>query len=635
MKFITVFFQQFRKIFICSAVLILLYTICRLLFWNYNRNYFLDYSAVDAIKILYCGLQQDIASLLLLNAPILLILFAGSFSGRFREMVLPFGQWAFVITNISGFAINILDIGYFSYTRHRSNLSLRYVISDSLSSVGSILSKYWLLISGFILIIFLVYRLGRFLFRKPEKNLIPGARTILLNQVIFIFLVWFLMKGFKPGIILPSTPLLSVAADKLPIAQNSVYTFAYSVLKRQEQFISKKYFSEAALESMVVSVHRMTHAVPMNHKNVIICILESFSRGYLVPGDFYKAKTPFFDSLIKKSIFFPNAFANGFESNQGIVAILGGLPAFLDEPFYYSIYANTPLHSIGNILKEKGYSTHFFMGANRDHFGFEKFGRMAGIDHFHDRVDFNNDRFYDGNWGIFDEPFLQFGSGILASQKEPFLAVFFNISSHPPFTLPDNRKKDFSIPGQTAAQNSISYVDHSYSLFFETCKKAAWFRNSIFVFCADHALVLEDGMPYTTVTASQIPIFIYSPDSASGGINESVLSQVDITPSLLGLLGYSGTYSGFGRNVFDSANGSGYAFNKPGSLFQIIDSSMAMGYDVSREKVEFLYRYHENQYNRRNLTDSMANSAAKKKLENQLKAVIQRYRESLTRRSLE
>jgi len=635
MKFFPAFFQQFRKIFFCSAVLILLYTISRLFFWIHNNSLFSNYSAVDVFNIFFRGLEQDIASLLLLNAPILFVLFAGSYWQLFRKIVFRYTQWAFLLLNLAGLAINILDIGYFPYSRHRSNLDLRYVLSDSLSSFKSILIGYWPLLLVLLLFSLVVYRLSRYLFGSTEKHFPASWQSIIINQVVFIFLACLFMTGLKRTIILPSTPLLSVASDKLPIAQNSVYTFAYSVLKRQEQLGAKKYFTEPALDKMVVTAHRMHHTGPMDHKNVIICILESFSRGYLVPGDFYKAKTPFFDSLIKKSTFFPNAFANGFESNQGIVAILGGLPAFLDEPFYYSIYANTPLHSIGNILKERGYGTHFFMGANKDHFGFEKFGRMAGIDHFYNRADFNDDRFYDGNWGIFDEPFLQFGSVILATQKEPFLSVFFNISSHPPFTLPEDSKKKFSVPGQTAAQNSISYVDHAFSHFFETSKKAAWFQNSIFIFCADHSLYLEDGQPNTPVSASEIPIFIYDPGSDSGSVNESVMSQVDIAPSILGLLRYSGPYSGFGRNVFDTSNGIGYALNKPGSLYQIIDSGLALDYDANREKTELLYHYHDNLYYKRNLVDSLAFAERKKKLEDQLKATVQRYREALTKRSLE
>ena len=113
------------------------------------------------------------------------------------------------------------------------------------------------------------------------------------------------------------------------------------------------------------------------------------------------------------------------------------------------------------------------------------------------------------------------------------------------------------------------------------------------------------------------------------------MSQVDITPSVLELLRYSGTYSGFGRNVFDASNGTGFAINKPGSLYQIIDSELALDYDLNREKSEFLYLYHEQEYYKRNLANIVEYAVKRKKLEDQLKATVQRYQEALTRRKLQ
>jgi phosphoglycerol transferase MdoB-like AlkP superfamily enzyme len=462
-------------------------------------------------------------------------------------------------------------------------------------------------------------------------------KYIFLGQLVIIALLLLLARGIHERPLVPSTPLLQVNARQLPIAQNSINTFLYSLARKQQQLKPKKYFSRDELDRIVVTNHvckpeRKTDS--LIKKNVIICILESFSRCYLMPGDIHKANTPFFDSLIRKSIFFPNAFANGFESNQGIVSILGGLPAFLDEPFYYSVYANTPLKSIGNVLKEKGYNTNFFMGASEDHFGFGKFTRMAGIDNYYSRADFSDDHFYDGNWGIFDEPFLQYGARVLSGKQQPFLAVFFNISSHSPFTIPDIHRQQFNMPGKTPAQRSISYVDYAFRRFFETSKKSSWFRNSIFVFCADHYYYPGSGS-YDAVTGSTIPIFIYDPSADTGGINTSLISQIDITPALLSLLNYKGTYTGFGTNVFDSSKNERYVINKPGHIYQVITTDFVLGYDASGEKKQYLYRYNTDSLLKNNLLDSARYLDTGNGLERLLKANIQRYNQALIRRSLE
>src|SRR5262249_31602416 len=150
-------------------------------------------------------------------------------------------------------------------------------------------------------------------------------------------------------------PLLQLDPEVLPLAQNSIGTLVYSIVRRERQLPDKKYFGSRELAKIVTASHRLAPAADthdtMQRKNVVLVILESFSRCYIMPGDRWKAQTPFLDSLIRRSLFFPHSFANGFTSNQGIVAILGGLPAFTDEAFFYSPYANTPLHSLGNILK--------------------------------------------------------------------------------------------------------------------------------------------------------------------------------------------------------------------------------------------------------------------------------------------
>lgn len=131
-----------------------------------------------------------------------------------------------------------------------------------------------------------------------------------------------------------------------------------------------------------------------------------------------------------------------------------------------------------------------------------KFCNMIGIDHYYGRKAFNDDRYYDGNWGIFDEPFLQFGIRKLNQKHTPFFSVFFTISSHPPFTIPEKYKEKFNYPGQSPAQHSISYVDYAFRQFFDSCKNTPWFKNTLFVFSADHWLGPDDG-------AIWVPCFLF------------------------------------------------------------------------------------------------------------------------------
>ena len=637
MAFRNNFLKQFRTIFFSIVLLLFLFMVIRIIFWRYNHELFTNISFRNIFPIFFWGLKMDLSAIMWLNIPVFILFFISQYftqkSNTFEYFIIAL----FIGINISGIAVNIIDIGYFSYIKHRSNADLIYVFGDSLSSLGSLLKNYWILFFLFLLLSAVLIFFAKRIFSIRQD--LSDWRTIFISHCLTSGLLILFARGWQSRPLIPSSPLLQIDSRQLPLAQNSVNTFLYSMVRKKNQLLPKKYFTEGELNE-IVKTHRYCCTTgsdrdTMLHKNVVICILESFSRFYLTPGDPHKARTPFFDSLIKKSIFFPNAFSNSLSSNQGIVAILAGLPALLDEPFYYSNYANTPISGIGNILKEKGYNTNFFMGASYDHYGFAKFCRMAGIDNYYCRSDFNDDRFYDGNWGIFDEPFLQYGAAVLGKKQQPFLAVFFNLSSHPPFAIPEKFRQQFSSFTQSPAQRSISYVDYSYQQFFETIKKSLWFKNSIFVFCADHYIEPDDGSGYTSVSCTTIPIFIYDPSYEKGIVDTTMISQVDIIPSLLSNLHYKGTYLGFGNNIFDPSVREHYVINRIGQINQIIMSDFVLGYDISNEKSKYLYQYVRDNRLKQNLIADPLYSDTLQKMEYLLKANIQSYNNALIRRSLE
>ncbi|HXB05640.1 MAG TPA: sulfatase-like hydrolase/transferase [Puia sp.] len=596
-----------------------------------NSRLFLIHGVPELLRIFWWGMRMDLSAIALLNVPAFLLFFLGQYR-------LAWGL--FLVLNAAGMALNILDTGYYRFSRHRSNIDLWYVLGDSAGSFGSVVRLYFPLLLFFAASVFFLVRLANRVFlRGPQK---AKFRILLPGQLILLLLLLLAIRGWQARPMLPATPLLELDPGVLPLAQNSVSTLAYSIAGRGRQVTTKRYFDPQELERIAPTNHRLgSTTVPggaMQKKNVVVFILESFSRCYVMPGDPWKAQTPFLDSLIRKSLFFPHSFANGFTSNQGIVAILGGLPAFTDEPFFYSPYANTPLHSLGNILKGAGYNTNFLMGAPRDHFGFGKLAHMAGIEYSYWQPDFNDNRYYDGNWGIFDGPFLQYGAQVLSAKPQPFMAVFFTISAHPPFTIPPELRQRFALPGQTPAQRSISYTDFALREFFAASMDKPWFRNTLFVFCADHWLDPDDGkLGNSGLNNCTIPIFIYDPGAGGGEERTTVAGQVDIAPTVLDLLGYKGSYSGFGHSLLDTAmaDSDRYVVNKVGATYQIISSEYLLGYDPVEDKSRFLYHYAVDSALTKNVLDEGGELSVRRRLEKLIRANIQSYGEALTRRSLE
>jgi phosphoglycerol transferase MdoB-like AlkP superfamily enzyme len=630
------YLKPFKGLLLALAFLLGYYFLTRLLFLGWNYQFFTFHSPAEFVRIFWWGSRMDLSAIAVLNAPVFLLFFITQYLPR-RAWPQLFIRATFILLNALGMALNVLDAGYFRFSKHRSNIDLWYVLGDSAGSFGSILRLYLPLVLFFGFSLWWLIWLAKKTFPAPPFPQRP--RLLLPAQVLLLLLLFFAARGWQTRPLIPATPLLDIEAGQLPLAQNSFSTFSYSLVNRERQMTPKHYFPPDELRRIVSTRHLLAGPPPENplKKNVVLIILESFARSYVLPGDPQKAHTPFLDSLIRKSLFFPHSFANGFTSNQGIVALLGGLPALTDEPFFYSAYANTPLYSIGNILKEKGYNTNFFMGAGRDHFGFGKFARMAGLDHTYWQNDFNDDRFYDGNWGIFDEPFLQFGAHVLAVKPQPFFATFFTISAHPPYTIPAADSLRFRFPGQTPAQRSISYTDEALRQFFSASREMPWFRNTLFVFCADHWLDPYEGRtPFSFVNVCSIPIFIYDPAHDTGRARPTVAGQVDLAPTVLDLLGYRGAYSGFGRSLLDTTipPADRYVINRLGDNYQLITDEYILGYDPVEERSGFLYRYATDSALTHNLRADPASDSTRTRLERLLRANIQAYRQALTQRSL-
>src|SRR5262249_40471257 len=192
--------------------------------------------------------------------------------------------------------------------------------------------------------------------------------------------------------------------------------------------------------------------------NVVIIIVESLSAQYTGMGEPTRGYTPFLDELGKKGILFKNHFADARRSIDAPPAILAGLPHLVDETFYCA--QQKQLVGIGSLLKEHGYRTSFFHGGRNGTMYFDIFSKRMGFDNYYGLNEYPNRRDYDGTWGIYDEPFLQFVGRELTSYKEPFASVVFTLSSHNPYKIPAQYEGVFR-KGELPILESVGYVDYS------------------------------------------------------------------------------------------------------------------------------------------------------------------------------
>jgi phosphoglycerol transferase MdoB-like AlkP superfamily enzyme len=396
--------RRIKPVLQLLLLLLVLYTILRICFW---QLYFARGIVPGLLmKIFYWGFRLDIGAIIIINIPLwIYLLFIQSFV-RYPKTAINLGLILLLILNIPFLALNIIDLAYFGFNLRRSTIDLFAVFKDSEHAWGMFLARYWYLVILFVVLSLLLWFAGKKILRtyiyNPENKINRNRKGNLVAGLFLLGIFALLARGWGARPVTPSTPLLYIPAQQQPLCENSTITFLYSIVRRQTSLEEKKYYPEDSLDSIYTIRHQYTSTSPFESKNVVVFVLESFSNYLLDKNSPQKAKTPFLDSLMNESIISSNAYANGLESNKGLVALLAGLPPLMDEAYYHSAYSNNPFKGIGTLLKEKGYGTNFFMGASIDHFGFGKLCRLVGIDHYYSEKEYGNPKDHDGTWGIFD-----------------------------------------------------------------------------------------------------------------------------------------------------------------------------------------------------------------------------------------
>ena len=283
-------------------------------------------------------------------------------------------------------------------------------------------------------------------------------------------------------------------------------------------------------------------------KNILIIILEGFSKEFTGLSN-RPSRTPFLDSLMKTGLVFTNAWANGKQSIEGIPAIVSAMPSLMPNAFINSVYCTNRMHSLPQLLKQKGYWSGFFHGGKNGTMNFDAYAAAAGFDRYFGMSEYGNDRDFDGAWGIWDEPFLNYCLKTLNGVKPPFFATVFTLSSHHPYNIPKPYAKQFP-PEEAPIIPTIRYTDHALKVFFTNAQQSAWFKNTLFVLVPDHTADSKDPFYSNTLGQHAIPIIFYSPDGSLKGRCNTVMQQMDIMPSLLDTLGFNAPFFTWGKSVF-------------------------------------------------------------------------------------
>ena len=535
----------------------------------------------------------------------------------------------YLITNIIMILLNSADITYFAHTMKRITLEEVHFTNNSNSLpilFDFIKHNLPLVIICLALIAFLIY--GWHYIKYQPTKIESNKRYYLTNTIAAVVIVFLCISGMR-GTFNPKKPWVKMSdaatysLEKTWLTLSNPYCFLRS-LDKSTQYDKVSYFCPEDIDPIFSTEHKNDSSLcDLGQRNVVVFILESFSREHsrFLNPDLYEQEedyTPFLDSLMQEGYTFTNAYANGQKSIEAVPAIFASIPSFKTS------FATMPevfgdFEAMPEILGRQGYETAFFCGSERNSMGFEDMTHLFGVQHYFCFDEYKaaypvNDSTTEPFWGVYDMPFLQFMADEIDNMQEPFFASVFNLSSHHPYRVQPGYT-DKMPQGRTPEQRVVAYTDLSIRKFFDRVKDEPWFCNTLFVFVGDHVSpVCYDPQTLTMKGHSSIITFLYTPDGDLCGLDSTTVQQLDIMPTVLGLIGNTAPYFAFGRDIFNEPDREPVAFNCINQVYQCITDSTTFYFDT--EKVV-----------------KSIDKTPTKGNEDFLKAVLQRYAESLTNRS--
>ena len=629
------------------------YFICRLTFLLTNWAIFGDqFEWGYMFRLFAAGTIFDTTAILYSNA-LFIVLFLFPFHWKERSAFYRVVRWVFVAVNTFFLISNLVDCVYFRFSGRRTTMSVFQEFShEAGGNMTSIFLKEfavnWYLVVLAVALGILLYKL----FRSPRPLPLHGPKWsyYVVQTVSLLVVAPFVVFGMRGGMTAATRPITISNANQYadrPVDACLVLNTPFSLFRTlgKKAFIVPQYLSEEEAVRVYSPLHTPADSIQFRPMNVVVLSVESFSKEFVgilnthLDNGTYKGYTPFLDSLLTKGLTFQYSYSNGRKSIDGMPSVLSSIPSFV-EPFFLTPASLNNVSSLARELKHKGYYSAFFHGAMNGSMGFQAFANSVGFDSYWGRTEYNEDPKYhgdddfDGTWAIWDEEFLQFFCDRMTEFKQPFVTSVFTATSHNPYALPERYKNVFS-KGTHPIHECIGYTDNALRHFFATASKQPWYNNTLFVITADHASMNEHPEYVTDLGAFTVPILFYAPGmpELQGKDTETVVEQIDIMPTVLGILGYDRPYIGFGQDILHTPKEDKFAVNyiSGSGIYQLVKGDYLIQFDG--EQVIHAYRFRTDVLMKDDVKDSMPQEV-RKEMEIQLKSIIQQYMQRMNNNEL-
>ncbi|NNT73134.1 sulfatase-like hydrolase/transferase [Flavobacterium sp. IMCC34852] len=450
----------------------------------------------------------------------------------------------FFFWNEFGVRYNFIAVDYLVYTNTViGNIMESYPVVPLFAGVGLITA---------VITYFVVKR------SQPFLNHLPNLRAKVLGLGVYTILL--LGSLFIVPIMAEQENNANVYVNELEA--NGLYKF-YTAFFNNELAFDKFYKTIPKSEAFALLQKQLgaikgestLRAVPGDstelHKNVVLITVESLSEDFMTEYGNERHITPFLDSLADKSLQFTNLYAVGNRTVRGLEAVTLCLPPSAAESVVKRV-DNKNKYSTGHVFKQKGYAVKYLYGG--DAF-FDNMGDFFGGNGYEiiDKNSFLPEEITFANiWGVCDEDMYKKAIREMnreAQQNKPFFNHIMTVSNHRPFTYPEGK---IDISGSAKSRNGgVKYTDYALKQFFKMAEEQPWFKNTVFVILADHC-ASSSGKTELPLEKYRIPAMVYAPGFIQPKHVTTLMSQIDVMPTLFGLLNFSYDSKFYGQDVFNS-----------------------------------------------------------------------------------
>lgn len=323
--------------------------------------------------------------------------------------------------------------------------------------------------------------------------------------------------------------------------------------------------------------------------NIVLIFQESWTGKFVWPisnGIIHgKELTPYYNQLARRGHSFKNFYANGGRTSNGLMSVLTGIP---DRPGLTAVRSHQILGNfsgLGTVFQKWGYDTIFITG---DDLQFDNLGKILphwGFKNLIGKKEIASlGKYKIGAWGYDDEDiFSILHNQMNASYKngKPFLGTALTMTTHYPYKVPDKIFEIFDPSIQDYDYlNTYHYADTALKDFIKKIENEPYFKDTIFVLVADHT----HHRYLSYYEDRNVPFLIYSPAKIKPKLDETISSQLDVYPTILGLVGKETTFSAMGRNLLAPNLGPGRAYFAYGAAYGWIEGDQFVYQWVDGEK---------------------------------------------------